>query len=180
MGLGLTTIIIALIALPGLIVATIVRDIHDTAPPVFMDAGWKTLSSSMLAALVIHCVMIAASDLIAGHFPVPATDLVAAGMLLAGTDTQTIKQILEAVVSDFWSTVGYFVGTVLLAVGFARLIIRFTPSTRNWLERQIEDLRLDDANELLWITIGSRLIDRLWRYGMLRSSRNDTPHNSIP
>ncbi|MGB0514767.1 MAG: hypothetical protein ACPGJE_08000 [Wenzhouxiangellaceae bacterium] len=175
MGLGLAGITVVFLALPGMILAVLLRlGREEQAPPVLMDAGWKVIAIAFTSAFFIHFLAVFLARGWAGIFGTERPDLEIVGILAGVSEPSLQVRALQNVQEHFGGIFVY----LLLAIGLAVLVgfaLRgLLPSSRNWLEQQLEDLQQRDSNPVIWLTTATDLDGETWLFeGVYERHLND-------
>lgn len=175
MGLGLAGITVVFLALPGMILAVMLRlRREEQAPPVLMDAGWKVIAIAFTSAFFIHFLAVLLAHAWARLFGAARPDLEIVGILAGVSQPELQLRALQNVQEHFACIFAYLLLAIVLAALIGIALRRLLPSSRNWLEQELEDLQQRDSNPLIWLTTATDFDGETWLFeGVYERHLND-------
>lgn len=175
MGLGLAGITVVFLALPGMILAVLLRlRREEQAPPVLMDAGWKVIAIAFTSAFFIHFLAVLLARCCAKLFGTARPDLEIVGILAGVSQHKLQLRALQNVQQHFVGIFAYLLLTIILAALIGIALRWILPSSRNWLEQELEYLQQRDSNPLVWLTTATDLDGETWLFeGVYERHLND-------
>jgi len=175
MGLGLAGITVVFIALPGVVLAVVLRlKREEQAPPVLLDAGWKVIAIAFTSSFLIHFFAILLSNVAARWLGTSVPDLVLVGVLAGVSEPSLQFWALQNLQHNFGQVAAYLFLTIVLAVGLGLLSRRFLPSSRNWLEQKLDELQKRDKNAVILLTTAMDFDGETWLFeGIYERHLND-------